>query len=416
MEFCGFSSVRMARAKKPVQLTPVDDRLEQPKPIRLENLETGNKQCEPAPIRLGFPAGETMGSQRLNLPSKDETELRTHQPGVEVILDTDSPGPERLEQGWGENATKRKPIPWGWFALIALAITAALVWSTARVKNAKLLAEQIRMDTQTTLGKEAKEQREATQLIERIEQTLRNFFNITSAEALTQLARQPERVAPLIRQYYAGHALAIGQLKSIDQLVPLIDFSSKDLSPTNFSPTDFSPTDFSPTDFSSKDFSSINLYSNFWIASVTVANGTTHNLILEILESGEILIDWESWVCYQPMKWDDFTTQRPVKKQLDFRVFAERDHFFSHEFYDSKQWACFRLTAVDSEETLFGYAPATSDLVQSLDRLLADNKDQPIAPILRLSIPENLQSRRGVLIEKLISPRWVYLASPNPAP
>ena len=381
----------MARAKKPVQLTPVDDRLVKPQPIRLENPETGNKQCEPAPIRLGFPSGAPVGSQRLELPSKDEAELRTHQPSVEVILDAESPDSERLEQSWGESATGRKPIPWGWFALIALALTAALLWSTARVKNAKLLVEQIRMDTQATLGREAREQREAAQLIERIEQALRDFFNITSIEALTQQVRQPERVAPLIRQYYARHGLDNARLESIDLLLPVMDLSTTDLS-------------------------SIELNSNFWMASVTVTHGATHNLILEILESGQVRIDWENWVCYQPMKWDDFVNHRPAKNQLDFRVFAERDHFFSHEFYDSKQWACFRLSTVDSEETLFGYAPATSDLVQSLDQLLAESNGQPIAPILRLSIPEGLHSRRGVVIEKLTSSRWILLTSPDPAP
>jgi hypothetical protein len=34
--------------------------------------------------------------------------------------------------------------------------------------------------------------------------------------------------------------------------------------------------------------------------------------------------------------------------------------------------------------------------------------------ILRLMVPEGLQSRRGVVIEKVMSPRWIYLEPPDP--
>ncbi len=195
------------------------------------------------------------------------------------------------------------------------------------------------METQSSLVQEAKEEWEARQLIDRIEQTIRDFFNTTSVESRARLVRHPERVAPLMRQYYANQAVFSSRLKTIKTLQPL----------------------------------TLDNRGNFWMATVVLANGKTHNLVVEILESGAARIDWETLVCYQPMPWDDFVAQRPTGTSLDFRVYVEPDNFYSHEFGDSERWTCFRLTALDSEETLFGYVPAASDEAQALLRLLDQN-------------------------------------------
>jgi len=77
---------------------------------------------------------------------------------------------------------------------------------------------------------------------------------------------------------------------------------------------------------------------------------------------------------------------------------------------------CFRLTALDSEETLFGYAAVDSLEAQTLLQLMEANGGRKTSMILRLGIPEGLQSRRGVMIEKVISPRWIYLDPPESTP
>ena len=371
----------MAREKKPVELRAIDEDIEKPVPIRLENPETARKEKAEPPIRLGRPVAGAELSQRLELPTKEGAELRTHQPGVEAILELEPPTPDLPEQHWGETPTRRKPIAWGWFALVAMAIAGAALWSTSRVKKADLLAAQIRHNTQSQLLQEAKEESESGQLIERIEKSLRDFFGLRSVAGLTRMVRHPQRVAPLMGRYYSEHPGFFAPLKTIKRIRPL------------------------PLDTSG----------NFWLASVILADDTTRHLMFEILASGEVRIDWESLMCYQPMKWDDFALQRPPGTSLDFRVYVEQDHFFSHEFADSQRWSCFRLTALDSEETLFGYAPTASAEAQALLKLLENQPDHKAALILRLSIPEQLQSRRGVVIEKLLSPRWIYLDPPEDA-
>lgn len=89
------------------------------------------------------------------------------------------------------------------------------------------------------------------------------------------------------------------------------------------------------------------------------------------------------------------------------------DNFYNYEFTDAEHWMCFRLTALDSEETVFGYTDAKSDLARVLLQQLERYGKGRVRLLIRLTIPEGLQSRNGVVIEKLLCPRWLYLDSPD---
>lgn len=369
----------MARANKPVQLRPVDEGVQPAPVIRLKNRETEHLQKDNDPIRLGAPLGGSEVSQRLDLPTREEVELRTHQPGIETIIATEATNPDHLEQKWGVNASPRYPIPWGWFALIGLTISGAVLWSLTRIEKAEVQADRIRVATASALSKEQQEEQEARQLIERINKTLMDYYNATSVEALALLVRHPERVVPLMRRYYADHPVFSSRLNIVSSLTPL----------------------------------TLQDRANFWIASVVLADGKKRQLIIEILESGAVRVDWETLVCYQPMKWDDYVAQRPAVTPLDFRVYVEPDHYFNHEFSDAKQWTCFRLSALDSEQTLFGYAPTGSAIGRALLRQLRLNGERKFPLMLRLSIPQGLQSPSGVVIEKILGYHWLYVDPPD---
>ena len=370
----------MAREDKRVQLKTIDEVEEPTTVVRLANRETVWKEKEGKAVRLGVVASvEAEVSQRLDLPAKEEIELRTHQPTIDELIDPGTISPDQLEKNWGEAAVRRYPIPWGWFALIGLAILSAVIWSLTQMQKADVPADQIRIETKTVLEDEERQVLEAQELIDRIDRLLRSYFSATSVESLARMVRHKERVEPLMHQYYADKPAFSGSLKSLKSLQPL----------------------------------TLGNRGNFWMASVQLVGGSTRSLLIEIDPSGQPKIDWETLVCYQPMKWDDFVTQRPPGKSLDFRVYAERDTFHSHEFSDSDLWVCFRLTALDSDETLFGYAPADSAEAQDLLNLCNSGDGQRTSVILRLSIPEGLQSRRGVVIEKMLSSRWLFIDPPD---
>lgn len=371
----------MARDDKPLRLRPVDeDVVREPTPVvRLNNRETESKPREARPVRLG-PAPEEAGiSRRLAIPDKEEVELRTHQPSIDVLIEAETAAAENPEEKWGGETVHRNPVPWGWFVLIGLIIAGAVIWSLTRVEKAEVQAKKIQVETHSALVDEEKEEREAAALIDRIEKTMRTFFTSTSVDALARLVRHPERVTPLMRHYYGTRPIPVNPLKGIKVLQPL----------------------------------TLDDRGNFWMASVTLTNSKPQSLIIEIDASGNPKIDWETLVCYQPMKWDDFVSKRPAGTSMDFRVYVERDNFYSHEFSDSNQWVSFRLTALDSEETIFGYIRSDNPEAAGLLNLLSGNGGRKTTLVLRLSIPEGLQSRRGVVIEKLLSPRWLFVDPPD---
>ena len=366
----------MAREEKRVELRPVDDVVNLQVPvIRLESDETTPR--EPS-VRLGKPADSKV-SQRLKLPEREDFETRTHQPGIEALIETATANPEFLEQNWGKHSTYHKAIPWGWFVLIGLILSGGVIWSLTGVRDAEVRADRTRVTTKSVLGTDAQEELEASQLIDRLDTITRKFFDTTNVNALARLVRQPERVRPLMERYYAGKPIPLNRVIRTNLFQPV----------------------------------TLDGHSNFWMSTVELANHETHNLILEILDSGEPRIDWETLVCYQPMPWDNFVEERPAERSLDFRVYLEPDNFFSHEFADSSRWNCYRLTVPDGEETLFGYVPADSEVAKSIINLLDQTQARKISVILRVNIPKGIQSRRGVMIEKLVSPRWLYVNPPE---
>lgn len=366
----------MAREEKRFELKPVEEVVQPPEPvIRLESDETSQRARSSRPPSPHEPPAP---SHRLDVPTRQDYESRTHQPGIEALIENGPFNPDGLEQDWGKVSTQQRNIPWGWFVLIGLLLAGAAIWSLAGVKKADVKAEQIRVETESAVFKDEKEEQEASQLIERIDAVTRDFFNAASVDAMVPLVRHPERVRSLMEHYYSEHPL-----------VPMTVVRTKILQPLT-----------------------LDNRANFWMKSVELAEKQNRNLIVEVLENGEPKIDWETLVCYQPMNWDAYANGRPAGTSMDFRVYVEPDNFFSHEFSDPEKWNSFRLTALDADETLFGYVPAGSELSDQIIGLLKRNQGSKTSLVLTLTIPEGLKSRRGVVIEKLLSPRWLYVTPP----
>ncbi len=372
MEFYSFSFMEMAPGEKGVKLKPVDGvTLHEDQVIRLGSEKKTHLEKS---LRLVPELVPSTTDHRLDLPAKEDYESRTYEPGIEALIESGAVDPNFLEQDWEESARQQRGVPWGWFVLIGLTLAGAAIWSLTDVNKADVRAEQIREETESVIVHDEQENREAAGLIDRIDATTRDFFQATRVEDLVRHVRQPERVQPLMERYYARHRATARTPVRTKLLQPL----------------------------------TLDNHANFWMKSVEFPSFETSNLIIEVMKNGEPKIDWETYVCHQPMPWDDFATQRPDGSSFDFRVYVEPDNFFSHEFSDATQWNSFRLTALEADETLFGYAKIGSPVSEKIIEQLKLNLGKRTAMILRLTLPEGLKSRRGVLIEDLMSPRWLY--------
>ena len=363
----------MGKEDDKVKLRTIDEDREGS--VRVVRLNQGTtEEVEELPtVRVG---GKVVPEARLEMATRGELKTRSNEPDIGSLIERDG---LVEESEWLEGSASR--IPWGWVVLVGCVFVAGIVWSLREVNRADGYREDLMSEAAGILEKEEMEEKNAERVIERIESTVRSYYDSRSVEELLRYVRHPRRVAPLMEKYYEDTPLKAWRVREIVSMDPL----------------------------------TIDYRASFWMVASRLENGEQRQLLVETRDDGEVKIDWETLVCYQPMDWDKFATARPEGYEGDFRVYAEKDHFFSHEFADSDVFASFRLTALDGEEILNGYAGLQGDLGQRISALIEANGGQPTPMILRLKVPEAVRSPRGVEITQLVRPRWLYVESPGEA-
>jgi len=373
----------MSRPSKPIQVRPVDNL--HAEPVSVVRLKTGPedefKDIE-APVLIG-PGSEYTGPKiRVKLPLRDDLETRSNEPGVETLIDPEPPAQELIENAWGDPIKNTKPIAWGWFAILAIVMTTGILWSIYKIEKSEDQIRVINEEAKTLLSKDEEEQRNAAHLIDQMEATLRKFHSATTINSLAALVRHPERVRPLMEEYYDEKPIPISRLRSISSMTPL----------------------------------TLNNRADFWLATVKLSGDISKNIIMQITDNGEALIDWETYVCYQPMDWTDYVNHHPAGTTMDFRVYARLDNFFSHEFNNPTQWLCYQLNAQGSDEFLYGYVDATSETAREMLIAMSRKSSDAASLILQLYIPEHLESKRGVIINKVVCDDWLFVDPPKDEP
>jgi hypothetical protein len=364
----------MPRENREIKLTPVDDAsLNRAPVIRLESKETLELARK---RRLEAVDKDAM---RLDVPARDEFEIRTHEPDPKLLLGNDPLTRRFMDMPWDDELPHHGSIFWASFIIITLSLAGFAMWSLKQADNPDTRSDRVPVATHSVLANEVAENLEAAQLIDRIEAATRRYFATTDPAMLASLSRHPDRVAPLIARHYQDRPILPNRVTGTVELQPL----------------------------------TLERRADFWMHTVRLENRKTRKVIIEVPDSGDPKIDWEAFAGHQPMKWDDFARERPAEVTMDFRVYLEPDHFFSHEFADSSRWNSFRLTALQSEETLFGYIENGNPIAEEIRKLLSQSGKQKVAVILRLQVPAGIQSRRGVVIEKIVSPCWIHLDPPD---
>lgn len=360
----------MARDPEKAVLRVVDESPPKPQEIvRLTSKEGIVIRSEPVPLQAP--------PERLEPEEHATEEKRTHEPDQEALVDVEL-APLALEESWESSSRSSKPVAWGWFALFGLAIAGGVLWSISHLEQNKDTPLAARSQSIETLDKEIREREAAELTVNRILDCVRAYCTADSIDKLVAVSRHPERVRPLMEEWYGRKPLKPEQFESLNLLQP-VTLENK---------------------------------GSFWMVSCTMNDGGKRHLLLEQQDDGSERVDWETEVCYQPMDWDRYATERPAGS-MDFRVRITPDNLFSHEFSDSDRWACFRLKTLKGEQVLFGYVERNSDEGIKLIKLLEQGRDHETAVLLRISVPVGLKSPSGVVIEKLMSPRWTYVEPPG---
>ena len=270
-------------------------------------------------------------------------------------------------------------LPWGWMALAGFVFAAGIIWSLVEVNRSGERHGEVLAEARGIMELEKEAELDAAATVESLEKVVRDYFNSRSVDELLRHVRHPERVGPLMEKYYSDRQPVPNRVKSILSLDPL----------------------------------TIGTNGTFWIARCELADGSEDSLLVEAPSPDVAKVDWEIFVCYQPVAWDLFATSRPAGYTGDFRVYVEEDTFYAHEFSDSSLYICYRLTTLDAEEVLYGYVKRNTPLAERINGIIGEANGEPAPMILRLSVPEDPVSKRGVLVESVVCQNWIFIDFPE---
>ena len=115
-----------------------------------------------------------------------------------------------------------------------------------------------------------------------------------------------------------------------------------------------------------------------------------------------IKIDWECWVGWSEMPWEEFLTKKPVEPVL-FRVTLSAVDYYNFAFSDEQKWKSWYIIAPDGMRMIYGYSERNS---QVNSQLVLDPDSNQAAMILSLRFPDKATSGNQVIIDKFIAPGW----------
>ncbi|RYD47756.1 MAG: hypothetical protein EOP83_27540 [Verrucomicrobiaceae bacterium] len=118
---------------------------------------------------------------------------------------------------------------------------------------------------------------------------------------------------------------------------------------------------------------------------------------------GQLKVDWDSWVGWSEMTWEDFRTKKPAEPVL-FRVQLSDVEYFNFDFRDDTEWSSYRLESEDGMEFIYGYVPRSGELDQRLRPSDAKGKTKWM---LKLKFPPDATRDNQVLIESIVGDGWV---------
>lgn len=119
----------------------------------------------------------------------------------------------------------------------------------------------------------------------------------------------------------------------------------------------------------------------------------------------KILLDWESYVAYSEMTWDELAEKRPTDP-VKLRVTARRTQFYNDDFIDENKWQAVSLSSPNEDEPIYGYVLKGSATIQRLFNFgLSDKRNY----ILEVHFPENAKAGNQVVIKRILEEGWIAI-------
>lgn len=118
---------------------------------------------------------------------------------------------------------------------------------------------------------------------------------------------------------------------------------------------------------------------------------------------GEFRLDWESFVAYGDLAWEDIAKKKPTSSTLVRAV--RKEHAYYNMGFEDDEWQSFELTCLKSDKVLFGYAKRDSPLHRKL--LPIGQESGPMEVTLKIRYPEGAKADNLVIIDDVVQLSWV---------
>ena len=206
----------------------------------------------------------------------------------------------------------------------------------------------------------------------RIEHSLRGFFEAADVEQQLAYARDPERVRPLMADYYRSHPHTPLEWKSLGWVLPVEEPGYR-----------------------------------LGYAQAVFANADPVSLIIEEMADGSFRVDWESSVRYGELDWEEFIKTQPSAPKL-FRVIASKPQNIppdappmGSEMLENKH--------PDDNDVIYAYFDRKDPKFQPLLQQLQTGNWKDVPLTLRLCFPGPAGSGKNARIADVEGKGWLIL-------
>lgn len=204
----------------------------------------------------------------------------------------------------------------------------------------------------------------------KVEGAVKAFLTSGSVEERAKWIRDPERVKPMMLQFYGGNELEAEGFEFLNK-------------------------------------SEVSYRGNLLTTLVQTADFLSSPIAIERVGKGEeavYLVDWESWVGYCDMKPEDMRVKKPTDEIL-MRVVVKPESYYNYDFSDDSTWRSYRMELRDSEYSFLGYAKINSETDKHFLGLRKNGGSVPC--IVRVVYPPKARGKDLVEIVEVVSDGWI---------
>lgn len=206
--------------------------------------------------------------------------------------------------------------------------------------------------------------------LQEIDDVVKAFLQSSSVEERLKWVRQPERVKPLMMDFYDGNEIT-------------------------------------PEGYRSFERGEVSYRGRFLTSMVRTSDFLTYPIaVIREEEDGVVnyLVDWESWSGYCEITPEEAREQKPTEPFL-MRVLLRTESYFNYSFSDDTKWHAYRMAFRNSDDVFLAYSEKKSDSDEALKLV---RKNGGVSPFLvRVRFPQGARAENQVEIVEVVGAGWI---------